>query len=358
MSWKDRFRAVENQELEDDEEQYEGTLYAYYKGMKWWKSIGDGFKLLAKTYLPSVLVFIGLAIFFALIATFSMTSWNWNLTVKNEQVEVYIAFWGYTLDDWPAYAQEYYNAFAKQIRWNNMINLFIQYFSLIIGGVLTSHYILEKAKGDEDAKLLDSIKYTLGGPRIGVIVLTTIVMTVITSAGFSFFVIFGFVVLIMIGLCIPTLVDSDLSFRDALNNGFKLGKDFRLRTTIMIIISVAFFSFFGNYLAAVFFPGYGEWERIAWLDPLTRKWGMLMYVDLINYICMAAFQPIVFTFLASHYLELTTRKNSEWFDIMPLTKKKPSEIDTKDFPNMMVFALITVISLAVSIIVVVTNYFS
>jgi hypothetical protein len=357
MSWKDRFREVERRDETDEEELYDGTLYAYYRGMKWWKTIGEGFKILGKTYLPTVLIFLGLAIIFSLIATLSMTEWNWTLTVKNAQVDAYIILYGLNLQDWPVYAQEFYNAFAKQIRWNNMVNLFIQYFSLVIGGVLTSHYILEKAKGNDNIKLLDSIKQTFRGSRIGVIVLTTLVLSVLTSAGFSFFVIFGFVILIMVGLCIPTLIDTDFSFKDTLNNGFQLGKDFRLRTTILVIISVAFFSFFGNYLAAIFFPNFSEIERISWLDPLTRNWGMLFYVDLINYLSMAAFQPIVFSFLAVHYLELTVQKKASWFNWAPLTKKEPLEIQSKDFPNIIVFAIITLISLVVSAIIMLERFF-
>ncbi|MHA1112235.1 MAG: hypothetical protein ACTSRE_14105 [Promethearchaeota archaeon] len=358
MSWKDKFKASERErEGEAPEEEYEGSLYAFYKGMKWWKTIVQGFKLIGKTYLPTLLIFVGLAIFFSLISTFAMTEWNWTLTAKNEQVETYILLYGNTdLAAWPQYAQDYYNAFSKQVTWNNVVNLFINYFSLAIGGVLTSHYILEKAKGNNDVKLFSSIKHVLRGPRIAVTLLSTLILAVLTAAGFSFYFIFGIVILIMVGLCIPTLVDSELGTKDVLNEGFKLGKDFRLRTTILIIISVAFFSFFGNYLAFVFFPNFAEMQRISWLDPATRNWGMLMYVNIVNYIATAVFQPILFTFLSAHYLELTTQKNSPWFNFMPLTVKEPIEIKNKDIPNITVFGLFIAISLPISIIVMVKNF--
>ncbi len=358
MSWKDKFKAAERErEGNDPEEEYEGSLYAYYKGMKWWKTIGEGFKLIGKTYLPTLLVFVGLAIFFSLISTFAMTEWNWILTAKNEQVETYIILYGNNLAVWPQYAQNYYNIFSKQVTWNNVVNLFINYFSLAIGGVLTSHYILEKAKGNNEITLLDSLKHVLRGSRIVITLITTIILAILVAAGFSFFFIFGIVMLIMVGLCIPTLVDTEHGIKDVLNEGFKLGKEYRLRTTILIIISVAFFSFFGNYLAFIFFPNFTDAQRISWLDPATRNWGMLIYVNLVNFVTTSAFQPILFTFLGAHYLEMTTQKNTPWFDFMPLTAKKPNEVENKDILNFAVFGLFLAISLPISIIVMINNFF-
>ncbi|MBN2156151.1 MAG: hypothetical protein JW776_08910 [Candidatus Lokiarchaeota archaeon] len=332
MSWKDKFRAAEEAREEGEKEQYEGTLYAHYKNMKWWQTIGDGFKLLAKTYLPTLLIFVSLAIVFSLISTFIMTEYNWKLTEEGFQLQVYIDLYGDSQEAfenvWPQEAKDFYSLYRRKISINNVVNLFVNYFSLVIGGILITSYILEIAKGKK-VTIFETIKHTFRGERITVTLLSTLVLTILTAAGFAFYFIFGIVMLIMIGLCVPVLVDTNLSFRDVLNDGFKLGKEYRIRTIILIIVAVLFFSFFGNFLANLFFLDWTTEDKIGWLDPATRNWGMLIYVNMMNFITTALFQPILFTFLVSHYLELTVQKEVEWFDFSPLAKKKM--IPLKDY---------------------------
>jgi hypothetical protein len=247
MSWKDKFRAAERERDENspEEELFEGTLYAHYKGMKWWKTIVEGFKILGKTYLPSLLIFVSISVIFAIISTLAMTGFNWTLTFQNENVikpliDGYKLLYPDTWQDtslWDAADLETYNLFRRKVLWNQVINLFINYLPLVICGIITQYYFLEKAKG-RDITLIESIKYTFRGERIGITLLCMAILMIVVSAGFSFFVIFGIVVLIMIGLCIPTLVDSNLGTKDVLNEGFRLAKDFRLRTTILLICVV------------------------------------------------------------------------------------------------------------------------
>jgi len=318
--------------------------------MKWWKTILDGFKLLLKTYLPTLLIFASLAIMFSLISTFAMMEFNWSVTLENEQVKQYVYLYGEDLSLWPLSAQEFYSSFRKHATWNNVINLFINYIPLTLSGVLSSYYMIERAKGTS-LTIFDSIKHVLRGERIRITLLITLILSILVAAGFAFFFIFGIIMLIMVGLCVPTLVDSTLDTRDVLNEGFKLGKEYRIRTTILVIIGVAFFSFFGDFLARIFFPSIPNSIRIGWLDPATRNWGTLIYVNLMNFLTTAAFQPILFAFITAHYMELTVQKEVAWFDAIPLTKKRALEIEDKDiFPNGAVFALFLVISLVISII--------
>ncbi len=354
MSWKDKFKEAERvREGQAPKEEYKGTIYAHYKGMKWWQTFGEGFKILAKTYLPTLAVFAVIGIIFAIIAAFALTEWNWTLTELGAQVNEYIELYGGTQEAfesiWPEYAKDIYNTYRTNYTWNNVVNLFVNYFSLSIGGVLTSKYIIDKAKG-KDVTLFGSIKSTFRADRIGVVLLTTLVLAILTAAGFAFYFIFGIVMLIMIGLCVPVLVDSDHGFLNTLNHGFKLGKQYRLRTIMLVIISVLFFSFFGNFLAHLAFPNVSNAVRLSWVDPVTRSWGWIIYVNILNFVTTAVFMPILYAFLAVHYLELTVQKGEEWFDWVPLTKQKPVKLTSKDILiNVTVLGTLIVLSLAMTI---------
>ncbi len=362
MSWKDKFIAAERDRNKKDDEEYEGTLYAYYKGMKWWKSILEGFKVLAKTYLPTLLITVSVMLLFSIIVTLALTNWHWGVAEKTfpllEIINKYPE--GTLLTDFSAEDQELYNAlypiYRRSSSWFNIVSLFVNYLPVGICGVIVSKYTLEKAKGN-DVKFFDTVKQTFDGNKIKVTLLIMLILSALISIGFAFYFIPGIIILIMVGLCFPTLADTDKGIKDVLNDGFQLGKEFRLRTTILVIITVAFFSFFGNNFAQLFFsPIWNDAVRQSWLDPATRNWGMIFYTNIMNFTTTAVFLPIIYAFFAVHYLELGVQKNVEWFDFTPLTKKKVVEIETKDLlMNIIPFAIFTVISVVLSVFMIIEN---
>ena len=296
MSWKERFNEVQkkatkqisrkekkkNIKVDDD-------LYEKYENLSFFSEIGEGFKLFFLNYFKIIPIFLILAIVIGLLSTFIFTDLNWNI---QQQISVFYAEFG-PQEYWSNEAVQTATDLYNQSLIGSLVQVAFNFIPTILGGQLVAFFLIEHVKNN-NASMKESITSIFTQKHRKTTIIVCCILAPLVSIGIAFLYIPGILFMMVLGFSIFLPPDKDFSTADVLNGGYNLGKDFRMKTLALMTIGVAFSQFLSTLLLDNFRLGISSDLFFLWSNPLSRDWGILIFIQILIICIQTLFQPLMF----------------------------------------------------------------